>query len=88
MSKRKPPEPTSVPVEKMPYLTPFRLSADDDSRWIIIDFCEQNITDAGELCKDKLILIRSNTGVQRGIAWGTRVLPIDATLALPEEYRP
>ena len=77
MSRKKSesPEPFSCPVEKMAYLTPFRLTPNAHEVWIIIDYWDQSITADGELCRDKPIKVRSNTGVNRDLPWGTIVYP-------------
>lgn len=83
MSKQKKPEMPSCPVEKMPYVMPFKLKPDDHRTFILLDYHEQSITDLGELCRDKPIKARSNTGVTELINWGTKVFPTNQPI--PQE---
>lgn len=67
-----------IPVENCAYLQPFTIESDQKhTTWVLCDFSEQSITEEGELCRDKPLKIRSNTGVTRKLEWGTLVQPIE-----------
>lgn len=84
-NKQKPqPEAFACPIEKMAYLTPFKLSPSDHEVWILQDYHEQSITDDGALCRDKPITIRSNTGVTSKLVWGSMVYPTNVPTPKPE----
>lgn len=68
------------PVEKMPYVTRFKLTADAPAQQVyqLLDYCEQDVAEnrGWGLCRDKGLRVRSVTGVERRVPWGTVVYPV------------